>query len=114
MLMRFFSDYLLTMSKNLLRSRHFLNLLLEKDKNLNKYLLIHASSRHLQSLAEIFYNVFRLPLDNRTEKKFNENIGILRKFIQYPKKRLNIVKRNHTLIGELLILLQRFIKEILQ
>ena len=72
MLMRFFSDYLLTMLKNLLRSRHFLNLLLEKDKNLNKYLLIHASSRHLQSLAEIFYNVFRLPLDNRTKKNLTK------------------------------------------
>ena len=67
MLMRFFSTYLQTMSKNLLRSRHFLNQL-EKDKNLNKYLLIHASRRHLQSLAEIFYNVFRLPLGNSTKK----------------------------------------------
>ena len=100
------------MSKNLLRSRHFLRL--EKDKNLNKYLLIHASRRHLQSLAEILYNVFLLPLSNKTKRKFNENIGILRKFIQYPKNRPNIVKRNHILIGELLILLQQFIKEILQ
>ena len=82
-MLRFFSTYLQTMSKNLLRSRHFLNLLLEKDKNLNKYLLIHASRSHLQSSAEIF----RLPLGNRTKKKFNENIGILRKFIQYPKKK---------------------------
>ena len=85
------------MSKNLLRSRHFLNLLLEKDKNLNKYLLIHAPRRHLQSLAE-----------------FNENIDILRKFIQHPKKRSNIVKRKYSLIDELLLLLQKYLKEILQ
>ena len=82
------------MSKNLLRSRHFLNLLLEKDKNLNKYLLIHASSRHLQSLAEIFYNVFRLPLINTTKKKFNENIDILKKFIQHPKKDLTLLRES--------------------
>ena len=105
--------YLQIMSKNLLRSRHFSNLLLE-DKNLNKYLLIHASRRHLQSLGEIFYNVFRLPLNNKTKKKFNGNIGTLRKFIQNPKKRPNIVKRQHTLIGELLILLQQFLKGTLQ
>ena len=98
------------MSKYLLRSRHFLNLFLEKDKNLNKYLLIHTSRRHL---AEIF-NVFQLPLSNKTKRKFNENIGILRKFIQHPKKRPNIVKRKHTLIGELLIFLQQYLKEILQ
>ena len=101
------------MLKNLLRSRHFLNLLLEKDKNLNKYLLIHASRSHLQSLAEIFYNVFRLPLNNKT-RKFNENIDILRKFIQHPKKRPNIVKKKYSLIGALLILLQKYLKEILQ
>ena len=102
------------MLKNLLRSRHFLNLLLEKDKNLNKYLLIHAPRRHLQSLAEIFYNVFRLPLNKKTKIKFNENIDILRKFIQHPKKRPNIVKRKYSLIDELLLLLQKYLKEILQ
>ena len=102
------------MLKNLFRSRHFIKHISEKDKKLNKYLLIQASRRHLQSLAEIFYNVFRLPLSNKTKRKFNENVTILRMFIQHPNKRPSIVKKQHTLLGDLLILLQSYLREILQ
>ena len=53
------------MSRNLLKSSHFINLLLEKNHSLNRYLLSHARDKNLQAIAEIFYNVFRLPLGKK-------------------------------------------------
>ena len=59
----------LTMSRNLTQSRHFILLLLEKNLSLNQHILIHASSSQLKAVAEIFYNVFKLPLSKNTSPK---------------------------------------------
>ena len=101
------------MSKNLKNSKHFIYLLLENNLILNRYILAHAGKKNLQSLAEIFYNVFRLPLSSKS-KKFNKNIKSLRKFIQIPANRDKIAKKNYKVISELLNLIGKSLKIILK
>ena len=102
------------MSKNLIKSKHYIYLLLDNNLNLNKHILTHAGRKNLQSLAEIFYNVFRLPLSNQTRKKFLKNIKILRKFIQSPSNRQKIAGRNYKVFTELLRSLEKYLKIILK
>ena len=56
------------MSRNLKHSKNFILLLLENNLHLNKHILIHASPSQLKALAEIFYNVFKLPLTKKKRK----------------------------------------------
>ena len=58
------------MSRNLLRSANFIKLLLEKNQSLNRQLLSHSSDKNLKAIAEIFYNVFRLPLGKKKRNCF--------------------------------------------
>ena len=57
------------MSRNLKHSKNFILLLLENNLHLNKHILIHASPSQLKALAEIFYNVFKLPLTKKKKGK---------------------------------------------
>ena len=102
------------MSKNLKKSKHYIYLLLDNNLNLNKHILTHAGRRNLQSLAEIFYNVFRLPLSNKTRNKFYKNIKILRKFIQSPAIRDKIARRNYKVFSDLLGSIAKYLKIILK
>ena len=101
------------MSKNLLKSGPFLRILLENNQKLNKQLFIHAKKNHLSSVAEIFYNVFRLPLPNKNRKLFQKNIVLLRCFIQTKNTRQNIAVKNYKLISDLLYLLKPYIQILL-
>ena len=56
------------MSRNIKNSKHFILLLLENNLDLNKHILIHATPSHLKAVAEIFYNVFKLPLNKKKKK----------------------------------------------
>ena len=99
------------MSNNLKKSKYFIYLLLENNLNLNKYIL---GKKHLQSLAEIFYNVFRLPLSPKTRDKFNKKIKIFKKCIHSPHNRAKVSKQNYKVITELLQLIHKYIKIILK
>ena len=102
------------MSTNLKKSKYFIYMLLENNLNLNKHLLSEVGRKHLKSLAEIFYNVFRLPLLPKTRDKFNKKIKILKKFIQSPGSRAKVASKNYKVITELLQLIHRYIKIILK
>ena len=65
-------------------------------------MLIHAQKNQLSSLAEIFHNVFRLPLTTKKRKLFQENIGVLRRYIQSKNRRQDIAVKNYKLISNLL------------
>ena len=56
------------MSRNLKHSKHFILLLLENNLVLNKHILIHTTPSQLKAVAEIFYNVFKLPLTKKKKK----------------------------------------------
>ena len=58
------------MSRNLKHSKQFILLLLENNLELNKHILIHATPSQLKAVAEIFYNVFKLPLTKKKKEKF--------------------------------------------
>ena len=56
------------MSRNLKNSKNFILLLLENNLDLNKHILIHATPSQLKAVAEIFYNVFKLPLTKKKKR----------------------------------------------
>ena len=91
----------------------FLKILLENNQRLNKHLFIHAKRNNLSSVAEIFYNVFRLPLPKKKRKLFQENIALLRRYIQNKNRRQNIAVKNYKLISDLLYLLKPYIQILL-
>ena len=101
------------MSRNLLKSRHFINLLLEKNQPLNRQLLSHGSDQNLRAIAEIFYNVFRLPLTKRKRELFLEKIKFLKKFIKLEEKRRRLAIRHHIEISELLFSIRKYLNKIL-
>ena len=49
------------MSRNLLKSKNYINSLLEKNQSLNKQLLSYASDQTLKAIAEIFTTYFAYP-----------------------------------------------------
>ena len=101
------------MSTNLLKSRHFINLLLEKNQPLNRHLLSHASDQNLRAIAEIFYNVFRLPLSKKRIELFLEKLKFLKKFIKFEERRRRLARRHHIEIGELLFTIRKYLNKIL-
>ena len=97
------------MSANLKRARNFLEVIFENNKKVNKYILFHASPKHLQAIAEIFYNVFRLPLSPSIRSNFIKNIRILKKLIQHKSRRGDIARRNNKLFTDLLISIKSYL-----
>ena len=102
------------MSRNLLKSRNFINLLLEKNQCLNRQLLYHAGDQNLKAIAEIFYNVFRLPLGNKRKKLFLERLKFLKKFVKFEDKRRRLARLHHSEITELLFSLRKYLNKILK
>ena len=120
------------MSRNLKQSRHFILLLLENNLDLNKHILIHASSSQLKAIAEIFYlfiwgftslstlyrsfyNVFKLPLSKKKREKFINYLKILKKFIKSEEKGRRILARKHfERLSNLLVSIKYYIAKILE
>ena len=103
------------MSRNLKRSRHFILLLLENNLDLNKHILIHASSSQLKAIAEIFYNIFKLPLSKKKREKFINYLKILKKFIKSEEKGRRILARKHfERLSNLLVSIKYYIEKILE
>ena len=102
------------MSRNLLKSRHFIKLLLEKNISLNRHLLANASDKNLQAIAEIFYNVFRLPLAKTKRELFLEKLKFLKKFVKFEGRRRRLARGHHIEISELLFTLRKYLNKILK
>ena len=105
----------LKMSRNLKQSRHFIRLLLENNLELNKYILIHATPSQLKAVAEIYYNVFRLPLTKKKREKFLSYLNILKKFIKSEERGRRTVARKHfERLTNLLVSIKCYIEKILE
>ena len=102
------------MSKNLFKSRPFLLFILDNNHTLNRHIFINAKDYQLRSIAEVFFNVFRIPLSREKKKKFQENIKLLRNFIQNKERRRAIIVKNYSLFSDLLFLIRKFIKVLLK
>ena len=100
------------MSRNLLKSSHFINLLLENNRSLNRHLLSHASDKNLQAIAEIFYNVFRLPLGKKKKDLFLQRLNFLKKFVKFEEKNRRLVKLHHIEISDLLFFIKKYLNKI--
>ena len=101
------------MSRNLLRSANFIKLLLEKNQSLNRQLLSHASDKNLKAIAEIFYNVFRLPLGKKKKELFLQRLKFLKKFVKFEERRKKLARLHHRVIGDLLFNLRKYLNKIL-
>ena len=102
------------MSRNLLKSRNFINLLLERNQTLNRQLLSYASDNNLEAIAEIFYNAFRLPLSKKKRELFLDNLKFLKKFVKFEERRRRLAKKNHIEITELLYTLRKYLNKLLK
>ena len=102
------------MSRNLLKSSHFINLLLENNHSLNRHLLSYASDKNLQAIAEIFYNVFRLPIGKKKKDLFLQRLNFLKKFVKFEEKRRRLVKLHHIEISDLLFSIKKYLNKILK
>ena len=103
------------MSRNLKSPKHFILLLLENNLDLNKDILIHATPTQLKAAAEIFYNVFKLPLTKKKKEKFLSFLKILKKNIKCDERgRRNIARKHFERITNLLVSIKYHIEKILE
>ena len=49
-----------------------INLMLENNQKINRALFRHFTDGGLSAIAEVIYNVFRLPISAKKKKKFEE------------------------------------------
>ena len=102
------------MSSNLLRSKHFLKVILDNNKNLNKYMFSEANQLQLKAIAEIFFNIFRLPLSKKTKAKLEKYSGLIKRFLRRVRGRLQLLKKHHKMFTDLLYTIRNYINQILQ
>ena len=102
------------MSSNLLRSKHFLKVILDNNKNLNKYMFSEANQSQVKAIAEIFFNIFRLPLSKKTKAKFDKYSALIKRFLRRVRGRLQLLRRHHRSFTDLLYTIRNYIKQILQ
>ena len=103
------------MSRNLKHSKNFILLLLENNLHLNKHILIHASPSQLKALAEIFYNIFKLPLTKKKKEKFLSCLKIWKKYIKSEDRgRRSIARKHFERITNLLLSIKYYIEKILE
>ena len=62
-----------------------INLILENNRNINRALFRHTTDDGLSIIAEVIYNVFRLPISPKKKQKFQQNLKLLKKFISEKK-----------------------------
>ena len=103
------------MSRNLKNSKNFILLLLENNLDLNKHILIHATPSQLKAVAEIFYNVFKLPLTKKKKETFLGYLKILKKYIKSEERgRRSIARKHFERITNLLVSIKYYIEKILE
>ena len=103
------------MSRNLKHSKHFILLLLENNLDLNRHVLIHVTPYQLTGVAEIFYNVFRLPLTKKKREKFLSYLKLLKKIIKSQERgRRSIARKQFERITILLVSIKYYIEKILE
>ena len=102
------------MSSNLLRSKYFLKVILNNNKTLNKHMFSEDNQSQIKAIAEIFYNIFRLPLSKKTKTKFEKYSGLIKRFLRGVRGRLQLLKRYHRIFSDLLYSIRRYINQILQ
>ena len=102
------------MSKNLKKSSYFIRLILQNNIRLTRILLTHATEKQLQSIAEIFYNVFKLPLSKAKRENFLKHLKLLKKYIENKKARKTIILRNLKIFNKLILLLRPYLNVLLK
>ena len=102
------------MSRNLIKSSDFIRILLQNNLKLSKILLTHATSSQLQAVAEIFYNVFKLPLNKKKKEQFLKNIKLLKRFLEDKKGRKQLILRKLRIFSNLLQIIKPFLLQILK
>ena len=56
------------MSTKLKKSKHMINLILENKQKINRTLFRHINEEGWSAIAEVIYNVFRLPISSNKKK----------------------------------------------
>ena len=107
------------MSSNLLTSKYFLKVILNNNKTLNKHMFSEVNQSQIKAIAEIFYNIFRLPLSKKTKTKFEKYSELIKRFLRGVRGRLTtkllqLLKRHHRIFSDLLYSMRRYINQILQ
>ena len=102
------------MSSNLLRSKHFLKVILDNNKILNKCMFSEPNQSQIKAIAEIFFNIFRLPLSKKTKTKFEKYSGLIKRFLRRVRGWLQLLKKHHRIFSELLYSIRKYINQILQ
>ena len=91
------------MSSDLLRPKHFLKVILDNNKILNKYMFSEANQSQIKAIAEIFFNIFRLPLSKKTKAKFEKYSRLLKRFLGRVRGRLQLLKKHHRIFFRIVI-----------
>ena len=102
------------MSTNLKSQSHYLKVLMDNNREINKAIFRNISKKLLNAVVEIVYNVWRLPLNTKQRGFFERRIKTLCSFINEKKKRKIILRRNNQLFSILLRLLRKYIFSILE
>ena len=88
------------------------NLMLENNQKINRAIFRHISDKGLNAIAEVIYNIFRLPIGSK--KKFQQNLKVLKTFINQKTKRRQILVKNYKLFSDLMLSIKRYIHLLLE
>ena len=91
-----------------------ISLLLENNHKVNRALFRNITDDGLSAIAEVIYNVFRLPIGEKKKKNFQQNFKVLKKFINTKTKRREILVKNYKLFSDLLVTIKRYIQILLK
>ena len=91
-----------------------ISLVLENNQKINRALFSHITDERLSAIAEVIYNVFCLPMSVKKKKKFQQNLKVLKKFINEKDKRREILVRNYKLFSDLLTTIKKYIQILLE
>ena len=58
-------------------------------------MLSEANQSQIKAIAEIFFNIFRLPLSKKTKAKFEKYSGLTKRFLRRVRRRLQLLKKHH-------------------
>ena len=102
------------MSKNLRNERDFFLTLLRSKDDSQKRLLFTATSRQLQALAEIFYNIGVLPITPKYKKKLIRYRKLLKEYVYDNLNREIWIKKHYRLTLKILRLIRVYILKLLE
>ena len=87
---------------------------MDNNKILNKCMFSEANQSQIKAIAEIFFNIFRLPLSKKTKAKFEKYSGLIKQFPRRVTARLQLLQKHHRIFSELLYSIRKYINQILQ